>query len=170
MELSDFYSNLERDPDEQRYIVEEMTARLDQAPDDVHAYFRRGNALSNLHDYTQAQRDFDQVLVMQPTNAMAYNNRGITFLCTGDAAAALEDFCRALALDATYRDAYHNRGLAYAELERLDEALADLTQALTLDPNFWSAYRHRGIVQAMRGDHAASFQDYLKARALEEGA
>ena len=51
-----------------------------------------------------------------------------------------------------------------------DEAIADLTQAIALDPTFWSAYRHRGIVHAMRGDHDASFRDYLKTRELEGGS
>ena len=60
--------------------------------------------------------------------------------------------------------------VAYAEVGKLDEAIADLTQAIALDPAFWSAYRHRGIVHAMRGDHDASFQDYLKTRELEDGA
>ena len=51
----------------------------------------------------------------------------------------------------------------------LEEALADLTHAIALDPAFWSAYRHRGLVYAMRGDHDASFRDYLKARELAGG-
>ncbi len=59
-----------------------------------------------------------------------------------------------------------NRGLAYVQVGKLDEAIADLTHAHALAPAFWSAYRHRGLVYAMRGDHAASFQDYLKTREL----
>ena len=46
----------------------------------------------------------------------------------------------------------------------LDEAIADLTQALELDSDFWSAYRHRSILHAMKGNHDASYKDYLKAR------
>jgi hypothetical protein len=48
----------------------------------------------------------------------------------------------------------------------LSDTIADLTHAIVLDPACWSAYRHRGIVHAMRGDHDASFQDYLKTREL----
>src|SRR5215813_7445261 len=149
MDLSDLYSGMDRDPDEQQYIVAEMTEIIK-------------------HDPTNAQgkHDLDRAIELAPGNALAYNNRGIASLCSGDAAAAIVDLCRAIALDPAYRDAYHNRGLAYAEVGKLDEAIADLTQAITLDPTFWSAYRHRGIVHAMRGDHKASFQDYLKTREL----
>src|SRR5499427_6453801 len=158
MDLSEPYSGMDRDPDEQRHIVAAMSDIIDRDPTNAQAYFRRGNAGSNLHDYAQAKLDLDRVIELEPENAMAYNNRGIAFLCTGDAAAAIDDLCRAIALDPAYRDAYHNRGLAYTEVGRLEEALAD--------PTFWSPYRHRGIVHAMRGDHDASFRDYMKTREL----
>src|SRR5262249_51432855 len=170
MDLSDLYSGMDRDPDEQQYIVAEMTEIIKHDPTNAQAYFRRGNALSNLHDYAQAKHDLDRAIELAPGNALAYNNRGIASLCSGDAAAAIVDLCHAIALDPAYRDAYHNRGLAYAEVGKLDEAIADLTQDIALDPTFWSAYRHRGIVHAMRGDHKASFQDYLKTRELEGGS
>ena len=54
--------------------------------------------------------------------------------------------------------------MAYSELGRLDEAIADLTRALEIDADFWSAYRHRSILHAMKGEHDASYRDYLMAR------
>ena len=48
MYLSELYSGMDRDPDEQQHIVEEMTALIAHDPTNAQAYFRRGNALSNL--------------------------------------------------------------------------------------------------------------------------
>ena len=70
----------------------------------------------------------------------------------------------ALARDPDYPHPYHNRGLVYSELDRVDEAIADLTKTIELEPFFWSAYRHRSILYAIKGDHAASYQDFLTAR------
>jgi Flp pilus assembly protein TadD len=80
MDLSDLYSGMGRDPDEQQYIVAQMTAILTHDPTNAQAYFRRGNAWSNLHDYAQARRDLDRAIELEPGNALAYNNRGIAAL------------------------------------------------------------------------------------------
>ena len=81
MSLSEPYSGMDRDPDEQQYIVAEMTEIIEHDPSNAPAYFRRGNALSNLHHYVQARHDLDRVIMLEPGNAMAYNNRGIASLC-----------------------------------------------------------------------------------------
>jgi hypothetical protein len=39
MDLSDLYSGMDRDPDEQQYIVAEMTAILQRDPTNAQAYF-----------------------------------------------------------------------------------------------------------------------------------
>ena len=94
MDLSELYSGMDRDPDEQQYIVAEMTEILKHDPTNAQAYFRRGNAWSNLHDYAQARHDLDRAIALEPGNAMAYNNRGIASLCSGDAEAAIVDLCQ----------------------------------------------------------------------------
>ena len=80
MHLGEPSSGMERDPDEQQYIVAEMTEILKHDPTNAQAYFRRGNAWSNLHDYAQARRDLDRAIELEPGNALAYNNRGIAAL------------------------------------------------------------------------------------------
>lgn len=65
-----------RDPYEQQQIVAEMTAAIERDPSNPQAYFRRGNAFSNLGQYEQAKIDMDQVIELEPLNAMVYNNRG----------------------------------------------------------------------------------------------
>src|SRR2546428_813442 len=91
MNLSELSSGMDRDPDEQQHIVAEMTEIIKHDPSNALAYFRRGNAWSNLHDYAQAGHDLDTAIELEPGNAMAYNNRGIASLCSGDAAAAIVD-------------------------------------------------------------------------------
>src|SRR3989442_14552721 len=98
MHHSDPSSGLDRDPDEQRHIVAAMTALITRDPTNAQAYFRRGNAWSNLRDYARAKDDLDRAIALEPGNALAYNNRGIASLCTGNAAAAIGDLCRAIAL------------------------------------------------------------------------
>ena len=46
MNLSDPFSGMYRDPDEQQFIVTEMTALIAHDPTNTQAYFRRGNAFS----------------------------------------------------------------------------------------------------------------------------
>ena len=44
MDLSDLYSSMDRDPDEQPYIAAEMTGLLKHNPVNAQVYFHRGNA------------------------------------------------------------------------------------------------------------------------------
>src|SRR2546421_13026739 len=115
MSLSEPYSGMARDPDEQQYIVAEMTEIIKRDPTNAQAYCRRGNAWSNLRHYVQAKHDLDRAIELEPGNALAYNNRGIASLCTGDPEPAIDDLCRAIALDPASRHGSRNRGFAYSE-------------------------------------------------------
>ena len=68
-----------RDPESLRKIVEEMTEAIARDPNDAQAYFRRGNAYSNLREYENTKADMDRAIALDPTNSMAFNNRGIAF-------------------------------------------------------------------------------------------
>ena len=67
MNLSEPYSGMDRDPDEQQYIVAEMTEIIKHDPTNAQAYFRRGNAWSN------AQR------VMYPGDSSVFQPTGQPF-------------------------------------------------------------------------------------------
>ena len=69
MHLGEPYSGMERDPDEQQHIVEEMTGLIAHDPSNAQAYFRRGNALSNLRHYALARQDLDRVIALESGNA-----------------------------------------------------------------------------------------------------
>lgn len=147
--------------------IREMTRAIEQDSSDAQAYFKRGNAFSNMGDYDRAIEDLSKTIELRPSDSMAFNNRGMAHLCIGEFTEAIVDLSRSIEIDPGYRDAYHNRGLAYSELESLDEAIADITRAIEIDPAFWSAYRHRGIFFWMKGDSKASYDDFLTSKELQ---
>lgn len=57
---------MHRDPDEQQYIVAEMTALIARDPTHAQADLRRGNAWSTLRDSTQARHDLDRGIALEP--------------------------------------------------------------------------------------------------------
>ena len=65
-------------------LIEQMTAVISSNPNDPDAYFRRGNAHSNLAQYPQTRDDMRKVIELDPTNPLAHNNLGVANLCLGD--------------------------------------------------------------------------------------
>ena len=154
-------------PADLQSVINQMTAVISHSPNDPDAYFRRGNAHSNLAQYPQARDDLQIAIRLDPTNPLAHNNNlGVANLCLGNFDEAVRNTTDAIALDPDYRDAYHNRALARTETGDLHLALADFTRALELDPTYWPAYRHRSVLHHMLGNPKQAYADFLKSRQL----
>ena len=127
---------------------------------DPDAYFRRGNAHSNLAHYPQARDDMQKVIELDPTNALAHNNLGVANLCLGNFDKAVQNTTDAIHLDPDYRDAFHNRALARTETGDLHRALADFTRAIDLE--VWPKSGRKGLYswQSMMGESDLSREAY----------
>ena len=113
------------------------------------AYNNRGNALRAMNKFDEAKSDYNNAIILAPSDPFPYRNRGVTYGLLGDYAAALADFDRAIVLAPKYASAYLGRAFALEQLGN-HQAAADFAKAAKLDPK---------LVAAMRAPQTASLVD-----------
>jgi len=127
------------------------------------AYYNRGNAYLELHEYAKAIKDFDKAIELSPNYAEAYNNRGVAYAELGEYKRAIKDYDKAIELNPDDAEAYYNRGIAYARLGKYKRAIEDYDRAIELNPNYAKAYIGRGLAYAERGEYNKAIKDFDKA-------
>ena len=106
-------------------LIESITARLKENPNDASAFSNRGMARAAKGDRAGALADYDRAIELDPNLAAVYNHRGITKGMKGDFDGAIADFSRALEIQPDYASAFSNRGRArFARLD-IDGAIED---------------------------------------------
>lgn len=146
-------------------VIQHLTERLREVPDDRRAHFLRGNAYLDRGDYHAAIDDYSQAIDLQP-DAVAYNNRGIAYRNLKNPQRAMADYRQALVLDIDYRDAYNNLGLLLSDQHAFEEAIRCFDRAIDLDPNYWYAYNHRATALWALGCREEARRDYETVRNL----
>lgn len=130
----------------------------------------RGVAYYKLERYSEALRDFDRALELDPGSAKAWLLRGSLHMRTAQSAKALADFDRALALEPRDAELLGRRCVVLLRLRRLDEALADCLLAAELAPGDLDSHISLGMVQALRGATAEAERHYRRALEIAPGA
>ena len=133
------------------------------APYVERSYRNRGVAYYQSKHFSEARRDFDRALELEPRSTEAWNLRGSLFMRTARYERAYEDFGRALALVPNDADVLGRRCVVLMYLKRLDEALADCEQSVKLAPRVLDTRVSFGIVQALRGATGEAERHYRLA-------
>jgi tetratricopeptide (TPR) repeat protein len=133
------------------------------APYVERSYRNRGVAYYKSQRFSEARRDFDRALELEPRSAEAWTLRGSLFMRTSRHERAFEDFSRALALAPNDADVLGRRCVTLMYLKRLDEALADCEQSAKLAPRMLDTRVSLGIVQALRGATGEAERHYRLA-------
>lgn len=131
------------------------------------AFYERGNAFSDLRQFSEAVADYARALDLDPNDVGSLNNRGIAYLALGQAIKALADFDAALRLKTDYITALFNRSTAYVLLNNLDAALKDVDGAIRLDPNSPALYYRRAMIELKKGEMQKAIRDLHSVLALD---
>ena len=117
-------------------------------PDFAAAYLGRGRAKlqSSASRTSEAARDFEQALALDPYMGEAWLELAAVELTRNDPEAALEDLEQAADLLPGSPSVYYLRAQANQALDKPEEALADVRQARTLDITLLDAYRLEGEI------------------------
>jgi tetratricopeptide (TPR) repeat protein len=94
--------------------IAQYTEAIRRNPNDVEAYFYRGNAyLHKKGNLDKAIADYSQAIRLKPDLADAYSNRGDAYYEKGDYDKAIADCTQAIRLNSDDALAYYHRGRAY---------------------------------------------------------
>jgi len=114
------FANENYDAAEQLY-----TQVIEQDPENMNAFLRRGFCRSALGKYEAAIQDYSVVIDAHPEHPFAYLSRGSAFNKLERWQDALTDFNKVLNIDPENQEAYNNRGWAKNGMGLFKEACQD---------------------------------------------
>lgn len=173
-----FASDLHKDAEEHikagefDEAIEELTQSIEifkdlqEIEEIVKSYRLRGHLYTELKQYQEAIKDFDQALLNNSkNNYLTYCERGTTYQLLGDAKKAIEDYSLALEIKPNF-DAYNSRGLLQIEQENFAEAIEDFNEAINFKPSEANCFYSRGFAKAQLNQNEEAMDDFLQAGEL----
>jgi tetratricopeptide (TPR) repeat protein/S1-C subfamily serine protease len=133
------------------------------------AYFMRAITYEQVKEVQLALTDYNQSILLNPTNPSAYHNRALLKQTNlNDVQGALADYNQTILLDSNNAAAYNNRAfLKVNQLNDVQGALADYNQAISLNPKSSELYVNRAILKQVNLTNIqGALADYDKAISL----
>ncbi len=144
-------------------IKEAKTALALRTSDpDAHKFL--GLAHLSMHDFYNADREFNEALKLKPDYALAYGNLALSASMRGQEVAAIKLYEKAESLDPTNAHFFYGAGISYTHLNRVDDAIAVYKQAKNLAPDDLQIRQNLGAAYCNSGrseEAVAEFEDLL---------
>jgi TolB-like protein/Flp pilus assembly protein TadD len=120
-------------------------------------------------DSSQANREFQRALELNPNYAIAHQQYGNnTLSALGRFEDAIAEGKRAVELDPLSLVINSDLGTDYYFARRYEEAITQLRKTLEMDPGFYYAYVNLGWALEAKGNLDEAVSEYQKARALND--
>ena len=147
--------------------IKDLTAKLQENPDDAGALYRRGQVYASKGAYELAIKDFGNTIRLNSKDVEAYNNRCWVRAVIGDLQTALRDCNEALRLRPNFVDALDSRGLVNLKSGLNKNAIADFDAALKINPRLTSSLYGRGLARQRSGATTDGEVDVNNAKAMD---
>ena len=139
---------------------------IQQNPQKIIAYIRRGRLHSLRADFARALADFDKAIQLEAERS-AEQSKASAKTEKDPSTAEIQRDPRPWFENLRPGAAYIDRGRTYILQDDNDRAIAEFTKAIELDPEGASAYNHRGVAYAGKLDFDRAIADYDKAIQLD---
>lgn len=126
------------------------------------AYLSLGFINSGLWEWTEAERNFQKAIQLNPNSPTAGHWYCGFLLQTGRIDDALREIKRAQELDPLSSIVSVNVGMAYLAKGDADAAARQLEKTIELDPNYWTARSWLGLAYLARGDNEKAIAEVRK--------
>lgn len=113
--------------------LEDYSKAIEYAPDDIELYQDRAELYYAEEMYDLAEKDYQQMLVLNPGNVMGYMGLGRNANKQKQYTEAIAQFDYAIKLYTDYSSGYSFRAESYIGLEKYNEAIDDIIKALEID-------------------------------------
>lgn len=150
-----------------RENIKKYSQAVELNPDDVEAYYNRGNSYKGLQQYDLALEDFNRAIALKSDYADAYDSRGTTYYYLNQYEQAIKDFDKALLLDSNQVFLYYFRGDSYLNIGQYEKAVQELDKAIQLNSEDILSYTCRGNAYLKLKQYKKAIQDYNKAIKLD---
>jgi tetratricopeptide (TPR) repeat protein len=140
---------------------------IKEIPTEEKAYYNRAFEYKEMGKFTEALKDYDKAISINPFYDEAYNKRGNLYREMKKYQHAINDYNKAIRLYPDFYQAYLNRGLTYAMLKMYNEAIIDISKALQINPFYQEAFNNRGNIYAKIKKYEKALEDYDKSLEID---
>ncbi|MDN3204358.1 tetratricopeptide repeat protein [Algoriphagus sediminis] len=147
--------------------IKAYTEKLEFSKNDVKVLYNRGRAYEELDNYEMAERDFQNVLDLEPNNFQALLSLSNLNHKEKKYTTALLYANKAADISGAPAMASFMKARAQHQLGDTKEALKSYGQAIQIDKEFGQAYYNRGLLKVATGRIGAACEDFQLALALE---
>jgi tetratricopeptide (TPR) repeat protein len=144
-------------------VVQELTATIQQQPDQYEARLDLANLLILDHQYSEAKQHLDVLAQKEPDSPKVYIARSNYYAGIGDTSAALADMQTALQKDPSRSDSYLNLAMLQMHGQQWDAAEASLKKAVDLNPKSTNGLLSLGNLYQSRGRFPEAEQLFRRA-------
>lgn len=156
--------NLGRD----REAVEDYRKALELIPRNRQILFNMALAQTEIKEYDDAHKSFEELLRYYPNFSNAYIGRARLNLASGDTVAARADIDRTLEVNRSSLNAYIMRAdIAMNSDHNYKAALADMNEAIKLQPRLSGLYINRAFLRYNTDDYFGAMADFDYALELD---
>ena len=120
----------------------------------------RGYTYRLMECYSEALKDLNGVIELNPKYGRAIGNRGLTYRLMKRYEDALKDFDRAIELNPKSQWAIARRGETYHLIMRYEDALKDFDQAIELNSKYERAIALRGLTYRLMQRYEEALKDF----------
>jgi len=114
----------------------------------IRALLNSATQHKNNGEYEEAEREYKEVLSLDPENAEAHLGLGLVYCFTGRFEESLEELRRAVELAPRWVEARKNLALTYLMLGMYEEGKAEFLKLLEIDPENPEAKKHLRFLEA----------------------
>lgn len=150
-----------------REAVDDFTTAESYNHRSVDIHIDRAAALFHVQDFEKANKEYDEILTMEPNNAAAHFGKGLTEENLGMTKEAIAEFEKTLQLQPDYAAAYEEIGTIHFAKNELKDAYEAYSNAVKIAPTVPRFYFNRA--NTLKQDHQIkrAIADYCKAIQLD---
>ncbi|KAG5923166.1 TOM (translocase of outer membrane) complex component [Claviceps capensis] len=126
------------------------------------AYNSRGTMRTLLGNHTEATRDFDRSIELDPTMVQSYIKRASISLELGNPSETVSEFAKAIELNQGDPDIYYHRAQTSFIKGDLADAQKDYQKSIDLDKDFIFSHIQLGVTQYKMGSIASSMATFRR--------
>lgn len=143
---------------------------LQQYPRSYQLWINKGNALTQLRQFQQAQTCFLRAASIRSDDARTWASLSVIYLETGRVELAVDTAERAVSLDRESYDAHFARGRAMEAAGDLESAEQAYLRAAEIQPHQWTAHFLLGACRFRRQQHSDALDSLRTASEINPGS
>ena len=147
------------------FLQYDKALRLDQNLPGVH--YKMGRLFLERGMSEEAQKEFLEVVKVNPHHALAFEGLGWGFFKMGDLDKAEKNLQHAIALDESLWQAHHLLGIIYDRQQNYEGAIHQYKKAIALKPNMSMLFNNLGMSLLLKGDYGEALNSFKEALKLE---